>query len=178
MEKYRLKMLISGGQTGVDRSALDFAMLACIHCSGWCPLGRRAEDGVIPAKYSLIETSSPLYQHRTRLNVKDSDATLIFTDGGCSRGTALTVKCCQLMQKPYLTIFVSDFSDSLRLNILQWLQKFKPEILNIAGPRLSECPAARKYVFNILAELLCSAECPPPVWPPERPSSPSLPFLS
>lgn len=73
-------MLISGGQTGVDRAALNFAIESGIQHAGWCPLGRRAEDGVIPDCYHLIEADTPLYQQRTRLNVRDSQATLIIRD--------------------------------------------------------------------------------------------------
>lgn len=82
--------LLSGGQTGVDRAALDAALALGIPCGGWCPQGRRAEDGQIPARYPLTETGSPGYRERTYLNVRDSDGTLILARGALSGGTTLT----------------------------------------------------------------------------------------
>src|SRR5436305_1193025 len=83
--------IFSGGQTGVDRAALDVALELGIPCSGWCPRGRRAEDGTIPPRYPLQETRSLAYPVRTRWNVRDSDGTLILTRGRPDRGTALTI---------------------------------------------------------------------------------------
>ena len=74
-----IRKIISGGQTGVDRAALDWAMKYGIQHGGWCPAGRRAEDGAIPERYSLQETPARQYQQRTRWNVRDSDATLIIS---------------------------------------------------------------------------------------------------
>ncbi|MDD3146421.1 MAG: putative molybdenum carrier protein [Candidatus Riflebacteria bacterium] len=196
-------MLISGGQTGVDRAALDFAMQSGIPCHGWCPAGRRAEDGAIPDFYRLLETDSALYQQRTRLNVRDSDATLIFTDGCPSRGTALTVECCRRMKKPFLLIDVADELQKNRLNDLSettqsgeewlsekppvsetafsaagkiktWLQRTKPAVLNLAGPRASECPTIADLVVILLRQTLCPSTTPAPEWPPRRPFTPDL----
>ena len=83
--------VISGGQTGVDRAALDAAFELALECGGWVPAGRRAEDGPVDARYPLRETAAGDYETRTRLNVRDSDATLILTRGRPSGGTALTV---------------------------------------------------------------------------------------
>lgn len=110
-KKYSIQMLISGGQTGVDRAALDFAMAMKIPCSGWCPAGRRAEDGPIADCYPLLEASSELYQQRTRLNVRDSDATLIIADSSPSNGTRLTIEYCQKMRKPFHIINSEAFFD-------------------------------------------------------------------
>src|SRR5438876_1977372 len=82
--------IISGGQTGVDRAALDVALELGIPCGGWCPQGRRAEDGVIPARYPLRETPWWGYPQRTEWNVRDSDGTLILAEGEPDRGTVLT----------------------------------------------------------------------------------------
>ncbi len=197
-------MLISGGQTGVDRAALDFALQTGIPCSGWCPSGRRAEDGAIPAHFPMREASSAAYQHRTRLNVKDSDATLIFSDGCPSRGTALTIDCCYLLRKPFLVVSISDYKQNMPADqpavttatveqnqpaaltlqqpeqisngqILAWLQHVKPEILNIAGPRASECQFAAITVIALLEQLIEPSSAPKPVWPPARPFTPDLP---
>jgi len=188
MTKFALPMLISGGQTGVDRAALDFALRAGINCAGWCPLGRKAEDGPISAIYPLKETQSEKYQQRTRLNVKDSDATLILTDGGPSRGTALTANLCLHYRKPF---FVFDFAKTanerqkhasrrffepaMLEQAAKWLCRIQPHILNIAGPRASECPQAAVVTPDILGLLLKKSEALKPEWPPARPHTPDLP---
>lgn len=84
--------IISGGQTGVDRAALDAALQLGIPCGGWCPKGRKAKDGPIPDRYPLKETESGSYPVRTEMNVRDSDGTLILTWGRPTGGTALTVR--------------------------------------------------------------------------------------
>ena len=71
--------IVSGGQTGADRAALDWALAHRVECGGWCPKGRKAEDGPIDPKYPLIETPSAAYLQRTEWNVRDSDATVLFS---------------------------------------------------------------------------------------------------
>jgi len=96
-----LKQIVSGAQTGVDRAALDAAMRAGLTVGGWCPRGRKAEDGVIPDIYPLKETRGAAYRTRTRWNVRDADATLILCRGEPSGGTLLTVGFCEELGKPY-----------------------------------------------------------------------------
>lgn len=204
-------MLISGGQTGVDRAALDFALAMKIPCSGWCPAGRRAEDGPIAACYPLLEAASELYQQRTRLNVRDSDATLIIADGSSSNGTRLTIEYCQKMRKPFHIVNSEAFLEHLprlkahdsskfaapeingqpwqinenNLNdvewfelveVLNWLHRIRPCILNIAGPRKSESPQTETLARSLLRLILMPSESPAPTWPPSRPVTRSLNF--
>jgi hypothetical protein len=81
-----LQRIVSGGQAGVDRAALDWAIARGIPHGGWCPAGRIAEDGMIPERYQLRETASPGYRERTRRNVEDSDGTLILNLGELDAG--------------------------------------------------------------------------------------------
>src|SRR5437867_4357828 len=92
--------IVSGGQTGVDRAALDVALELGVKCGGWCPQGRRAEDGRIDERYPLQETPWDGYPQRTEWNVRDSDGTLILTCGEPDRGTALTIELVQRKKKP------------------------------------------------------------------------------
>ncbi len=171
-EKYALAMLISGGQTGVDRAALDFAMRSGLPHGGWCPLGRRAEDGAIPRQYCLIEADTPLYQQRTRLNVRDAHATLIFCDHTRrSRGTALTIKCAVKLQKPFLVIDIDNYDCR---DILKWLWLVRPQVLNVAGPRAGESDRASTVVGAVLGAVICASSDTVVSWPPKKPETPDL----
>src|ERR1700730_12095061 len=99
-----IEKIISGGQTGVDRAALDVALTLGIACGGWCPRGRRAEDGQIPPEYPLPETPTDESPRRTEWNVRDSDGTLILTRGAPDRGTALTAKLANRQAKPLYVV--------------------------------------------------------------------------
>jgi Circularly permutated YpsA SLOG family len=99
-----VRRIVSGGQTGVDRAALDVALELGLECGGWCPRGRRAEDGEIPARYPLRETRSAGYPVRTERNVRDSDATLVLHEGRLGRGTALTAGCARRLGRPLLEV--------------------------------------------------------------------------
>src|SRR5262245_15370526 len=99
-----LSRIVSGGQTGVDRAALDVALELGIDCGGWCPQGRRAEDGRIPEHYPLEETPWDGYPQRTEWNVRDSDGTLILTHGEPDRGTALTLRLADERKIPCLVV--------------------------------------------------------------------------
>src|SRR6516162_1127534 len=99
-----ISKVVSGGQTGVDRAALDIALELGIPCGGWCPKGRLAEDGTIPNHYPLKETPLPLYPQRTEWNVRNSDGTLVLTTGQTKGGTALTIAIARRQKKPRLII--------------------------------------------------------------------------
>ncbi len=176
--RYKVLMIISGGQTGADRAGLDFAISKEIKHGGWCPKGRLAEDGAIPTKYNLIETSTNLYPQRTRQNVKDSDATIVFTDTHMSRGAMLTITCCEALKKPYFVLPISSIKDEAAKNsLLSWLNKIKPKILNIAGARASKCPQMHKFVTCILNSVIeKDKQSKEPEWPPQRPFTPSFNF--
>ncbi len=133
-----LAKIVSGGQTGVDRAALDVAMVLGIPCGGWCPKGRRAENGRIPARYPLRETDSPHYPARTALNVAESDGTLILTRGTPRGGTALTAELARQQGKACLVIRLEDGLHPRAAKI--WLEKNAIVVLNVAGPRESHCP--------------------------------------
>ncbi len=96
--------IISGGQTGVDRGALDAALALGVECGGWCPAGRLAEDGTIPKRYPVMELANAGYAERTARNVADSDRTLVISNGVPLGGTRETVGRCVEMRKPYLII--------------------------------------------------------------------------
>src|SRR5205807_8090891 len=103
--------IVSVGQTGVDRAALDVAVELGLACGGWCPKGRRAGDGVIPNRYPLAETPREKYPQRTEWNVRDSDGTLILTRGRPKGGTALTKSLARRLRKPCLVLDLSQSAD-------------------------------------------------------------------
>jgi hypothetical protein len=136
-------MIVSGGQTGVDRGALEAALEAGVACGGWCPKGRRAEDGAIPARYPLREMSSVSYLVRTRQNVHDSDGTLVLTFGPVAGGTARTVEYCRLLGTPCIVLDAKALS--LEQSIAQacaFVLQHGIRTLNVAGPRASQAPQA------------------------------------
>jgi hypothetical protein len=133
--------LVSGGQTGVDRAALDVALELGLPCGGWCPQGRKAEDGPIDDRYPLVETPSSSYSQRTNWNVRDSDATLILSWGDLTGGTQLTAGECREAGKPHLIIDLASSADVAKpvLAARDWIKTNVSEgVLNVAGPRASE----------------------------------------
>ena len=143
--------IVSGGQTGADRAALDLALARGIEIGGWVPLGRLAEDGRVPARYvGLRECDSEAYEVRTRLNVRDSDATLIFAFGPPLGGTALAERCAKGHHKPQLTVDLSGSPEECAMRVRQWLALECPRVLNVAGPRLSEEPRIVLAVSRVL----------------------------
>jgi predicted Rossmann-fold nucleotide-binding protein len=143
--------IISGGQTGVDRAALDVALELGIECGGYCPKGRRSEDGIIPEKYPLTQTTTGQYPERTGLNVKTSDATLVLIDKAADRGTALTISLCKLHHKPCIVIDLSN--ENKEQNLLQWIKETKINVLNIAGNRESFSPGIGKKAYEFLLNI-------------------------
>ena len=143
--------IVSGAQTGVDRAALDAAMDAGIEAGGWCPVGRKAEDGTIPDKYPVKVLPGAGYKQRTRKNVIDSDATLIIYFGFLSGGTKQTVAICIREKKPYLLVDAQETSiEQATERITEFITNKKISTLNIAGPRASGEPRAYAYTIRVL----------------------------
>jgi hypothetical protein len=149
-----LSKIISGGQTGVDRAALDVALDVGIPCGGWCPRGRRAEDGPIPERYPLQETPTEDYPPRTEYNVRASDGTLILTRGEPDRGTALTVKFANRYRKPLFVVDLENPSADEVGKLRRWLESQSIDVLNVAGPRESSCNGVYKQASAFLRELV------------------------
>lgn len=149
--------IVSGGQTGVDRAALDVALALGLPCGGWAPRGRRAEDGRLPARYPLRETTSAGYPQRTRYNVRDSDATLILTRGAPAGGTALTIACAKRMGRRCMLVdlALTDLERE-RAAVREWLLDEKVRVLNVAGPRESSAPGiaaqAAAFLYAVLQD--------------------------
>ena len=146
--------IISGGQSGVDQAALDFALNNGIPCGGWCPKGRLAEDGIIPDNYPLKETTTSEYKERTRLNVRDSDGTLILYKDKIDKGTMLTHKLALEMNKPVLTIKLPVDLDFNKAKLSKWITNNNISFLNIAGLRESSNPGINKLVYSFMLKLL------------------------
>ena len=145
--------IISGGQTGVDQGALDFALDYHFECGGYCSKGRISELGTIPFKYPLTELEDEDYIHRTRLNVLESDGTIIVKDEyELHEGTLDTIKFCKQFQRPYLIYDV--IYDPINYEEFQhWLEENHIKVLNVAGNRNSESPGIEGKTYILLEKL-------------------------
>jgi hypothetical protein len=148
--------IISGGQTGADRAGLDFAIANDLDHGGYCPRGRRSEDGVIPTHYRMIETTDWKYRTRTIFNVREADATIIFNQGrDLSTGCALTVQSAKTERKPCLLLrdfTVADKSaqeQHARL-VIAFIARHRPAVLNIAGNREESAPGISAHVMGTM----------------------------
>ncbi len=145
-----IERVISGGQTGVDRAALDVALKLGVPCGGWCPRGRRAEDGPLKEVYPLQETPSSDYTQRTRWNVRDSDGTVVLYKSSLSGGSALTVELAKKQTKPCLVIdLCEDCSPEI---LLDWLKLQQIRTLNVAGTRESGSTGIYEEACQFLKE--------------------------
>ncbi len=140
--------IISGGQTGVDRAALDLGLNYNVPIDGWCPKGRLAEDGPIPTLYPLKETPSSRFSQRTEWNVRDSDGTLVLTYDNPTGGTALTIFLAKRQHKPYLVLNLGQNANAMVLS--SWLLQHHIRMLNIAGPRESTYPGIYNSAYTFL----------------------------
>jgi hypothetical protein len=146
--------IISGGQTGVDRGALDAAIQLELPHGGWCPHGRLAEDGPIPDRYQLRETDSAEYTVRTEQNVLEADATLILCRGRPRGGTELTFRLARQHGRPHRVVDLDASPDAAETR--RWLTELGVETLNVAGPRASQSPGiaaiATEFLIRVLGE--------------------------
>lgn len=150
-----IRKIISGGQTGADRGGLDAAERLGIPRGGWCPRGRRAEDGVIPARYPLRETRTSAYPERTELNVKWADATIVFTRGRPTGGSALTIRLARRHRKPVLHVDLDRMDpDAAVLRVREWVKRQEVSVLNVAGSREGQAAGLRRQVERILVKAL------------------------
>lgn len=160
--------IVSGGQTGADRGGLD----AAIHCQlphgGWCPKGRKAEDGVIPAKYHLGEMPSDDYLVRTEANVVDSDATVVFTRGKLQGGSLRTVEVAENHGKPWFHVDLESCTRRKAIqDIVDWLggQHLNDDghgppkdcVLNVAGSRATKAPIIERIVMMYMVDVISKA---------------------
>lgn len=146
--------IVSGGQTGADRAALDWAIRHGIPHGGWCPPRRQAEDGVIDARYQLQELPSGGYRQRTRKNVEDSDGTLILNLGELDGGSLETQQFAKQLKKPCLTLQLDAGGDEeWHFRVISWLRGYEIRCLNVAGPRESKRPGIYAAVTALLDEL-------------------------
>lgn len=150
-----LTRIISGGQTGVDRGALDAALKASFTCGGWCPEGRKAEDGPIPERYPLQELPGTDYRQRTRRNVVDSDGTLVISFGEPTGGTLATVRFCERLRKPVLVVDGSRFNaDDVAGEAAEFIHAARIKVLNVAGQRESKHAGAQAFAEQVVHRLL------------------------
>jgi hypothetical protein len=150
-----LARIVSGGQTGVDRGALDAALEAGFPCGGWAPEGRTAEDGPIHERYPLQELAGASYEERTLQNVLDSDGTAILYSGTLEGGTRETMVYCVEYGKPFELVDASHAGPrDAALKLAAFIERHRLSVLNIAGPRASKWPGAHQYAHSTVRHLL------------------------
>jgi hypothetical protein len=146
-----LEKIVSGGQTGADRAALDWALCHGLMYGGWCPQGRWAEDGPLSPHYHLTETPSPDPGQRTAWNVRDSDATVLFSiNSALSGGSRLTAEVAQSLGRPLLHLSRARPAVEAASLLTDFLTGHSVRILNVAGPRASEEPSVAAFVTEML----------------------------
>lgn len=157
-----IKEIVSGGQTGVDRAALDIAIECEIIHGGWCPYERKAEDGIIPAKYNLREAPKltleesvdpdAIYKTRTELNARDSDGTLIIVSDVPIGGTLYTIEMTKKHKSPYFIFYLLNTSEVT--DVVNWIIQNNIHKLNVAGPRASQTSGIYNSAYNILHQII------------------------
>ena len=161
--------IVSGGQTGVDRGALDAALVAGFTCGGWCPANRGAEDGEIPERYPLTPLPAEFapstvrstrqvaeqYRARTLKNVQDSNGTVILFSSTLSGGTPLTRNCCARENKPFIAIDAKGMTKLRAADaIVRFVEEHEIQVLNVAGPRLSGWAEGYRFALQVIGEVI------------------------
>jgi len=148
-----IERIVSGGQTGADRAALDWAIGHHIPHSGWCPKGRKSEDGQLSARYNLKESPSANYLQRTEWNARDSDGTVLFSIAPVLTGGSLKTQVFAAKHKrPCAHIHAGMPHPDAAL--LRFIAAHGIKSLNVAGPRASKEPDV--YDFTMSALSSCS----------------------
>ncbi|PPK49083.1 putative molybdenum carrier protein [Marinobacter persicus] len=149
-----LSSVISGGQTGADRAALDAALERCFPAGGYCPKGRLAEDGPIPPRYPMEELSGG-YRARTRKNIQAADGTVVFYHREIEGGTALTVSIALKEKSPLKLIDTETVAAETAMELISaFCIQHEIGILNVAGPRASKCESIYGYVYVVVKRML------------------------
>ena len=155
--------IISGGQTGADRGALEAAIQTGVPHGGHCPKGRLSEDGGVPMRYNLTETKSADYPERTRLNVLNSDGTVVIClKAKLGRGTELTVEICQELGKPYLVLASAESPAEKAAKVRDFVEKHGIKVLNVAGSRESKQPGLFRHTREAIQMVLASSDVAAP----------------
>ena len=145
-----LVKIISGGQTGADRGGLDAAIALGIPHGGWCPYGRRADDGKVPYQYQVRELTSSDYPSRTRANIEESDGTVVFVIGPVTPGSRLTLALCKEKDRPHIVLRLNEGADFLARRLRFWLTQNAIRVLNVAGSRELYSPGIQQGVANVI----------------------------
>lgn len=151
-----LKKIVSGGQTGVDRAALDSALTLQFPCGGWVTWNRMAEDGVIAERYPLMPLPKGGYRQRTRLNVSDSDGTAILYNEVLKGGARLTRNLCALLKRPYILINAQEMPEPLGAAeaVVKFIEEHRIATLNVAGPRASGWAEGYRYALAVVGVVI------------------------
>jgi len=159
VRRVRLARIVSGGQTGADRAALDFAIQRGIPHGGWCPQGRLAEDGRIGPGYVLRETPAPDYAQRTEWNVRDSDGTVIFSlEPILSGGSRATEVFAARLGRPCLHLSQQEDGARAAERLCEFVERHSILVLNVAGPRSSSESGVASFVHAVLDEAVAGGE--------------------
>ena len=155
-----IEKIISGGQTGVDRAALDVALTLAIPHGGWCAAGRQADDGPIPAKYQLVETAHLDHTVRSEFNIKGSDGTLMIYRGELHGGTAYAVELAKHLDRPVLTLNLEQTPSVA--SIIDWIKNHNIKTLHIGGQREINNPGIYAQAYTLINALCRAAAAPLP----------------
>lgn len=160
-----IERIISGGQTGADRAALDAAIEMGIAHGGYLPRGRLTEEGPLPEAYQLRELPTRSYPQRTERNVLAADGTLIFSHGPLRGGSRLTGELARRHGRPWIHIDLDAVAAAeAARTVWRWVERHGIRDLNVAGSRASEDPriyAETRAALRRLLQMHPKSEAPP-----------------